>query len=308
MIDENLHVADDQLLLHASGELSESSHSRISAHLDRCSQCRARLEELEGTFAEFTDVHFRVRNLGLPPLDASRDRLKSRLAALSTQSGERNTRDHSVSEISFLQPGLPALARHRQAAVLAALALAACLLLAIRLRGPEAFERSHSLSASLRRGEEPDLRLTPGATIPVTQSQVCSADAATEAATKIAAVPVSLKRKVFEEYGVTPPQPDAYEVDYLITPELGGATDIRNLWPEPYQDTVWNAHVKDQLEDRLHRMVCHGDVDLATAQHDISTDWIAAYRKYFHVDYPLADSAALMLSTAGPLRPLPPRS
>jgi len=44
------------------------------------------------------------------------------------------------------------------------------------------------------------------------------------------------------------PRPDAYEVDYLITPELGGATDIRNLWP--YGDTVWNAHVKDQLEDR----------------------------------------------------------
>jgi len=109
----------------------------------------------------------------------------------------------------------------------------------------------------------------------------------------IAAVPVSLKRKVFEEYGVTPPQPDAYEVDYLITPELGGATDIRNLWPEPYQDTVWNAHVKDQLEDRLHRMVCHGDVDLATAQHDISTDWIAAYRKYFHADKPVADNSSV---------------
>jgi hypothetical protein len=115
-------------------------------------------------------------------------------------------------------------------------------------------------------------------------------------------VPVSLKRKVFELYGVTPPRPDAYEVDYLITPELGGATDIRNLWPEPYQDTVWNAHVKDQLEDRLHRMVCSGDVDLATAQRDISTDWIAAYRKYFHADRPVeGGSSSNSFNVRGPV-------
>jgi hypothetical protein len=92
------------------------------------------------------------------------------------------------------------------------------------------------------------------------------------------------------------PRPDAYQVDYLITPELGGASDIRNLWPEPYGDTVWSAHVKDQLEDRLHRMVCRGDVDLTTAQHDISTDWIAAYRKYFHADRPVSDDSFSNLS------------
>ena len=292
MIDESLHVADDQLLLHASGELPKSLNSRISNHLDRCSQCRARLEELEGTLAEFTDAHFCAHNLSLPPSDIPRDRLKARLAELSAQRGERDTHDRLVSENGFLHSGWVAFARNRQGAVLAAFALAACLLLAIRLHGPAAGEKSYAPSSSLRRGEEPDLRLTPGATIPVTQSQVCSADVATEAATMIAAVPVSLKRKVFEEYGVTPPQPDAYEVDYLITPELGGATDIRNLWPEPYEDTVWNAHVKDQLEDRLHRMVCHGDVDLATAQRDISADWIAAYRKYFHVDKPVADNSS----------------
>jgi hypothetical protein len=127
----------------------------------------------------------------------------------------------------------------------------------------------------------------------VTESEVCRSAAASAAPV----VPVSLERKVFEEYGVTPPRPDAYEVDYLITPELGGATDIRNLWPEPYRDTVWNAHVKDQLEDRLHEMVCHGEVDLATAQHDISTDWIAAYRKYFHADRPVADDSSFDVSS-----------
>lgn len=81
--------------------------------------------------------------------------------------------------------------------------------------------------------------------------------------------------------------PKAYEVDYLITPALGGADDIGNLWPQSYSATIWNAHVKDALEDRLHELVCRGDVDLTTAQREISRDWISAYKKYFHTDRPI---------------------
>ena len=186
---------------------------------------------------------------------------------------------------------------HRQTAVLASIAVAACLLLAVRLHGPG--KQPHPLAASLAHWEEPDQRLTPGATLPLTRNQVCGP----AEAELVPDVPVSLKRKVFEEYGVTPPRPDDYEVDYLITPELGGATDIRNLWPEPYQDTVWNAHVKDQLEDRLHRMVCHGDVELTTAQHDISADWIAAYRKYFRTEMPLSVTSSTANLSATAQRP-----
>ena len=92
---------------------------------------------------------------------------------------------------------------------------------------------------------------------------------------------------MFAEYGIANARPDAYEVDYLITPQLGGATSIRNLWPQPYYNTTWHARVKDQLEERLHAMVCSGEIDLATAQHDLATNWIAAYKKYFHTDKPL---------------------
>jgi hypothetical protein len=35
-------------------------------------------------------------------------------------------------------------------------------------------------------------------------------------------------------------------------------------------------------------MVCAGKVDLSTAQKDIASDWIAAYKKYFHTDAPLS--------------------
>jgi hypothetical protein len=38
--------------------------------------------------------------------------------------------------------------------------------------------------------------------------------------------------------------------------------------------------VKDRLENRLHQMVCAGELDLTTAQQAIASDWIAAYKRY----------------------------
>jgi hypothetical protein len=288
MREENLHVTDDELLLHADGDVRPASGGRIRAHLESCPRCRARLTHLGSTLAEFGEAHRETWKTALPAGTIPRALLKARLAELAVQEREKG----------WLRSACMAVIEHRHAAVVASLGIAMVLLLAVR---PHTLaERSQTMSASLGRWEEPDLRLTPGATVPVTETEVCGGVART-----VPAVPVSLKRKVFEEYGVTPPQPDAYEVDYLITPELGGATDIRNLWPEPYQDTVWNAHVKDQLEDRLHRMVCHGDLDLATAQRDISSDWIAAYRKYFHADQPVSDGTSFDFSG---LRPSLPRT
>jgi len=285
MTEKHLHVPDDQLLLHASGEMPWSSSAQIGCHLEGCSECRARLLELENALVEFARTHIETRAPHLSPSDDPQARLKARLAELDPQN------IHPAHGNRSLRFAFNALARRRPAAMFAAGVMAACLLLGIWLG--RRHEKPPAMSA-LGHWDEPDLHLTPGATLPVTQNQVCAANAA-----EIQTIPASLKRKVFEEYGVTSPQPDAFEVDYLITPELGGATDIRNLWPEPYQDTVWNAHVKDQLEDRLHRMVCHGDVDLATAQRDISTDWIAAYRKYFHADKPVTESSSVHFSASG---------
>jgi hypothetical protein len=103
----------------------------------------------------------------------------------------------------------------------------------------------------------------------------------------VRSVPVSVQRQVFQEYGIQGSASSKFEIDYLITPGLGGSDNLKNLWPEPHSDTIWNSYVKDQLEDRLHRMVCEGKVPLEQAQRDIADNWISAYKKYYQTDQPL---------------------
>jgi hypothetical protein len=102
-----------------------------------------------------------------------------------------------------------------------------------------------------------------------------------------------MQEEVYREYGIAGAPTANYEVDYLVTPGLGGAGDIRNLWPEPHYNTVWNSYVKDHLEDHLHYLVCSRQISLVAAQQDMETNWIAAYEKYFHTDKPLTNYAAI---------------
>jgi len=121
----------------------------------------------------------------------------------------------------------------------------------------------------------PDPNLTPGDVFDVTASDICVSGYSA----KVRDVPQSLKDQVFAEYGITSHAPNSYEVDHLISLELGGSNSIKNLWPESYSGD-WNAHVKDKLENRMHSLVCDGSLDLATAQHEEAANWIAAYKKY----------------------------
>ena len=89
----------------------------------------------------------------------------------------------------------------------------------------------------------------------------------------------SKKDHVYELYGITKVS-GQYEVDHLISLELGGSNSMRNLWPQSYFTETWNARVKDGLEHALNRMVCDGKISLEEAQRAIATDWIAAYCKY----------------------------
>jgi hypothetical protein len=131
------------------------------------------------------------------------------------------------------------------------------------------------LTRAHRAFDEPSPRLTPGAARAVNRDALCNSELP-----KNQVAPAGLRERVFQAYGIASADSRKYEVDYLITPALGGADDIRNLWPQPYVSTAWNAHVKDELEDRLRDLVCGGRLELSEAQRAIATDWIAAYKKY----------------------------
>lgn len=128
-------------------------------------------------------------------------------------------------------------------------------------------------------GDLPNHKRTPGAADPrLTTKVLCARGFTTKSIRDVSA---DLKKKVYASYQLTiGKKPCPCEVDHLISLELGGTNDQKNLWPQSYQTQPYNAHVKDRLENALHKLVCSGSISLKQAQHEISTDWIASYTKH----------------------------
>jgi hypothetical protein len=269
MSKEQSHPSDQALVAAADGELSAHHSSAIRAHLDFCGPCRVRMDAFENAAADLKQLHQHDHDLQFSAVEGRRSLLRARLAQAAVESRTREAAGilSFGSWGTFNRYGLP---------------VAACMLLCVFAIGVRMIG-NRVQSTPFETAVAPKHHLTPGATVPLTKEDVCRSSSFPHEPE----LPTSLKRQVFQEYGITDPETGAYELDYLITPELGGATSIRNLWPQPYHNTAWHAGVKDQLEERLHTMVCNGQIDLATAQHDIATDWISAYKKYFHTDRPL---------------------
>lgn len=115
----------------------------------------------------------------------------------------------------------------------------------------------------------PDASCTPGAAFAnATVSQICKAGYAHS----VRNVPQSEKDKVFAEYGVTQHATGTYEIDHLVSLELGGSNDLKNLWAEAALPKP-GFHEKDQVEDFLHNQVCSGKMALKDAQTAIAANW-----------------------------------
>jgi hypothetical protein len=125
-----------------------------------------------------------------------------------------------------------------------------------------------ALTGSAIAGDLPDPKKTPGDINSALTKQVLCAKG-------------QEKHKVYTSYRMNPKKkPCSCEVDHLISLELGGSNDLKNLWPQSYQTKPWNAHVKDRLENALHKLVCAGSISLKQAQHEISTNWIDSYKTH----------------------------
>lgn len=258
------HPSDSLLVCGIDGELSGRRAAALDAHLRHCERCRARFAALAAVGDEITRA---IRNEPEGP-PARRDALRDRLRVqMTTRAIEWN---HSW------------LFRLRRAALpltLGIAGLAAVLVLIVRVIAP-----SHiGSSADLEVAALPIRAVTPGFVGPVNMQALCAGRAVERPL-----VAAAVRDVVLRDYRMEAVSTRDYELDYLITPELGGVADARNLWPERYATKVWNARVKDDLEELMPQLVCRGDVDLSTAQHEIAENWIAAYKKYFRTDRPVA--------------------
>ena len=255
---EKPHLSDERLLLLVDGELRPRHAGAARRHLRECPPCRARFERIEASAAAFGRAYrgaFDADGTGAEAASRSRDALKTELSRIS---------GHGRRGPSWVT---------------------ACAILVAALVGLEFLSsRSEPARTSADRpgAVRPVAYLTPGATRPVAVADLCARRVAGPRP-----IPARVRQAVVRDYRMEHLPAHEYELDYLITPELGGSDDRLNLWPERYASDVWNARVKDELEQLLPTLVCAGTLPLATAQRDMAADWIAAYKKYFRTDRPL---------------------
>jgi hypothetical protein len=137
-------------------------------------------------------------------------------------------------------------------------------------------------SACVIIGGLPDPQCTPGAiSAEVSQATIGTTiciSGYTATVRPSSSVTDRIKVQVMAAYGLDGQPAKDYELDHLISLELGGAPrDPANLWPERWDGDV-NAHMKDSVENLLKREVCNGTLTLAAAQQQIATNWVSVYK------------------------------
>lgn len=130
----------------------------------------------------------------------------------------------------------------------------------------------------------PDPRCTPGAVdAAVTQDDLASTICRRGFSASVRppeSMTEDYKRRALAAYGEALPL-GAVELDHLVPLELGGASDSRNLWPEPDDHPSGAANSKDPVEWALHDLVCAAvsggpSISLSTAQLLIASNWTTA--------------------------------
>lgn len=162
----------------------------------------------------------------------------------------------------------------------------------------------------------PDPRCTPGALDPAVtaanlRTTICRPGGYTASVRPPERLTEPVKKQIMAAYGIPWSQAHRYELDHLVELSAGGASDTRNLWPEPNSDahqykrgpyvhnesqwasrTFSIANDKDFVEVQLFDLVC-GAVHLRSrgegraasylpldlAQQLMATDWTTALAK-----------------------------
>ena len=251
------HLSELDLIRYLDQEMTADERAAARSHLEACATCSTELREIAQVGEEVSNIIAASWN----PADAASQRgslqMKLREEEPSLPAGHR----------------FPLWMRSRMTPAFLGGAAGVLMIGALFFFLPNPGKANGEIAASL-----PNRALTPGMTRQVALGDICRESEEDQDP----AVPVQRKEAVFREYGISPDHKgDEFQVDYLISPQLGGTDDVRNLWPQSYKETTWNADAKDALERHLNRLVCERKITLEEAQHAIAHDWIAAYQKYF---------------------------
>jgi hypothetical protein len=135
-------------------------------------------------------------------------------------------------------------------------------------------------TSGCKAGVLPDRACSPGAyDANVTQADIHQTICVSGYTATVRNVPQSEKDAVYHEYGLDNHPPRSYEIDHIVSLELGGSNDVANLFPEKYAMTD-GARTKDKLENKLGSLTCAGQITLKQARFDISSDWLIYLHKY----------------------------
>lgn len=279
------HPLDSELLLAVDGELSGYRRAIIEWHVARCGACRTKIETLHRTLIHACEAWRAPGDAN--DEDHAHRRARARLAHALGQEAQGWRRSWPVRA--------RVLAPTAAGVVMALLLISSVLVWQAQTGEPRVADPGLAAAAPL-----PVPSLTPGAVTLVSAAELCNGTHPSPV------VDDRVRLSVLHAYGMERVPADQYELDALITPELGGSTDARNLWPQRYSSTIWNARVKDELERLLPRLVCSGQLDLGVAQRDMATDWIAAYKKYFNTAHPLQAHLAPAAEDHDDLESAPP--
>lgn len=126
----------------------------------------------------------------------------------------------------------------------------------------------------------PDHNLTPGIVASTDEEVVCATGPNGSYSQQHRKTTSAMKREVYQRYGIDR-KGRSFEIDHRLPLALGGADDVKNLWPQE----GWHHpsyHDKDELEQYLWRSVCKKHtMPLRNAQSLLLGDWIVAYKQVF---------------------------
>jgi hypothetical protein len=142
-----------------------------------------------------------------------------------------------------------------------------CLFLAGCVITPEVIVPKTNGTCQIIGGYLPDPNCTPGSIMSnATLEVICT----TGYSSTVRDVSNKLKEQVYQNYGIYNRTPYQYQIDHLVSLQLGGSNSIDNLWP---METKFKKKNKDPVENCLRRKVCSGEMSLEDAQKGIANNW-----------------------------------